>query len=63
MSFCALGSLDLDGAVQSLALLLLAGNGLLAHDTSTPVALALLVLLGVALLDGGDQLAEFGLVF
>jgi hypothetical protein len=57
-----LDHLDLDGALDSLALLLLAGVGLGAHDATTPVALALLVLLGVTLLDGLDQLGELGLV-
>jgi len=54
--------LDLDGALKCLALLLLAGVGLGTHDTTSPVALALLVLLGVTLLDGLDQLGELRLI-
>ena len=54
--------LDLDGAVQSLALLLRPGDGLLAHDASAPVTFGFLVLLRVAFLDGRDELGEFGLV-
>jgi hypothetical protein len=54
--------LDLDSGFGSLALLLLASNGLGAHDTTTPVAAVLLVLVRVALLDGSDELGELGLV-
>lgn len=55
-------NLDLDGVLNSLALLLLAGVGLGAHDTTTPVAAGLVVLVGVALLDGGQELGELSLV-
>lgn len=55
-------SLDLDSALQSLALLLLPGVGLGAHDATTPVTPAFLVLVRVTLLDGRDQLAELALV-
>ena len=54
--------LDADGGLSDLALLLLTGDGLGAHDTTTPVAAGLLVLVGVALLDGGEELGELGLV-
>lgn len=37
-------ALDLDGAVQSLALLLSPGDSLLPHDASTPVTFGFLVL-------------------
>ena len=37
-------TLDLDSAVQSLALLLCPGNSLLPHDTSAPVTFGFLVL-------------------
>lgn len=55
-------SLDLDGSLSSLDLLELLGVGLGAHDTTTPVAAGLLVLVGVALLDGREELGELGLV-
>jgi len=55
-------NLDLDGVLNSLALLLLAGVGLGTHDTTTPVAAGLIVLVGVALLDGGEELGELSLV-
>lgn len=54
--------LDLDGRLDSLALLLLAIVGLGTHDTTTPVTTVLLVLVRVALLDGGDELGELGVV-
>ena len=54
--------LDLDGGLDGLALLLLTRDGLGTHDTATPVTLALLVLVAVALLDGGDEFGEFRLV-
>lgn len=54
--------LNLDGGLDSLALLLHAGVGLGAHDTTTPVAAGLLGLLSVALLDGRQQLGELRLV-
>lgn len=59
---CSRIHLDLDGALNGLALLLLAGNGLGAHDTTTPLTTLLLVLVAVALLDGSHQLGELGLV-
>jgi len=55
--------LDLDGALESLALLQLSSIGFGTHDTTTPLTLALLVLGSVSLLDGGDELGELGLVF
>lgn len=54
--------LDLDGALKSLALLQLSSLGLGTHDTTTPLTLALLVLGGVPLLDGRDELGELGLI-
>jgi hypothetical protein len=54
--------LDLDSVVESLLLLVLLGDSLGTHDTTTPVALGLLVLVHVTLLDGLDELAELGLV-
>ena len=54
--------LDLDRALKSLPLLLLAGVGLEAHDTATPVSPTLLVLVGVALLDGRDKLGQLRLI-
>jgi hypothetical protein len=50
--------LDLDGVVEGLLLLLLLGNSLGTHDTTTPVALGLLVLGHVTILDGGNELGE-----
>ena len=55
--------LDLDSALNSLPPLLHACVGLGSHDTSTPVAAGLRVLLKVAVLDGGDELGELALVF
>jgi hypothetical protein len=55
--------LDLDGALDGLSLLLLARLGLDTHDTTTPVAAVLLVLAGVAVVDGRDKLAQLGFVF
>lgn len=55
-------ALDLDGGLEGLAGLLGASDGLGTHDTSTPAAFALLVLLGVTLLDCGDELGQLGLV-
>ena len=70
--------LDLDGGIKGLLLLgcwelvtivdnrrtLLTNAvvGLGAHDSSTPVAAVLIVLLVVALLEGGDELGELSLV-
>ena len=54
--------LDLNLLVRPLLLLPLVVLGLLAHDTTTPVAPVLLVLVHVALLDGGDDLGELVLV-
>ena len=59
---CHSRRLDLDGGLDGLALLLLAGVGLGAHDTTTPVALGLLGLLKVTLLDGRNELGELGAV-
>lgn len=50
--------LDLNSTLQCLPLLLRPCDSLLAHDTSTPVALSLLVLLRIALLDRRDQLRK-----
>ena len=55
--------LDLDFALGTILLLLLACLSLGAHDPTAPVATALLVLVGVALLDGRDDLGQLGLVF
>jgi hypothetical protein len=55
-------NLNLDGGLKSLASLLLASIGLGAHDATTPLSLGLLVLLGVTLLDGLDELGELRLV-
>jgi len=57
-----LGCLDLDGALEGLGLLCGLGLGLGTHDATTPVALGLLVLLGVTLLDGLDELGKLSLV-
>lgn len=57
-----LASLDLDGRLDGLALLLLAIVGLGTHDTTTPVTTVLLVLVRVTLLDGRDELRELGVV-
>lgn len=54
--------LDLDGSLKSLALLLGSGVGLGTHDTTTPVTLGLLVLVGVTVLDSLDELGHLGLV-
>ena len=54
--------LDLDGGFNSLALLLLAIIGLGTHDTTTPVTALVLVLVGVSLLDSGDELGELRVV-
>ena len=55
-------SLDPDGGLQSLLLLLLALLGLVAHDTTTPPFPALLDLLQVVVLDGRNELGQFVLV-
>jgi len=57
-----LDCLDLDGALEGLSLLGGLGLGLGTHDATTPVALGLLVLLGVTLLDGLDELGKLSLV-
>lgn len=54
--------LDLDSALESLPPLLHACVGLGSHDTSTPVADGLGVLLEVAVFDGGDEFGELALV-
>lgn len=54
--------LDLNSLLQGLPLLLLPRHGLCAHDTTTPVPSVLLVFLGVAFVDGADQLAQLALV-
>lgn len=54
--------LDLDGSLEGLGLLGGLVLGLLAHDTTTPVPLGLLVLVHVALLDGLDELGKLRLV-
>lgn len=55
--------LDLDFTLSTLLLLPLPGLGLRTHDATSPVAPALLILFDVALLDCGDDLGEFRLVF
>lgn len=54
--------LDLNLLVRTLLLLPLVRLGLGTHDTTAPVAPVLLVLVEVALLDGGDDLVELVLV-
>jgi hypothetical protein len=54
--------LDLDGNIDSTLLLLDLLLGLGAHDATTPLASALLVLLEVTILDGGDELGKLSLV-
>lgn len=54
--------LDLDLTLSTLGSLLGGSNGLGSHDTTSPVALGLLVLLEVTLLDGLDELGELVLV-
>lgn len=54
--------LDLDGVLDGLPPLVHASVGLGAHDATAPVADGLLVLLEVAVLDGGDELGELVLV-
>lgn len=56
-------SLDLDGALESLPSLVHASVGLGTHDTTTPVAVGLLVLLEVTVLDSRAELGELALVF
>lgn len=55
-------SLDLDSALESLPPLVHAGVGLGTHDTTSPVADGVLVLLEVAVLDGRAELGELALV-
>lgn len=55
--------LDLDRTIQRLPLLLRPSNRLLSHDASTPMTLSLLVLVCISLLDCGNELRQFGLVF
>ena len=57
-----LDCLDLDGGLEGLGLLSGLGLGLGTHDATTPVALGLLVLLGVTLLNGLDELGKLSLV-
>jgi hypothetical protein len=56
-------NLDLNGRFQSLTLLILASIGLGTHNTTTPVTSVFFVFIGVAILDGADELGEFVLVF
>ena len=55
-------NLDLNSSFDGLTLLLGASNSLRAHDTTTPVASGVLILVGVALLDSGKELSELGLI-
>lgn len=55
-------SLNLDGGLEGLLALLDALLGLVAHDATAPLLAGILVLLDVALLDGGDELGELALV-
>ena len=55
-------ALNLDGGVDGLLALLNALLGLGAHDATTPLLAGILVLLDVALLDGGDELGQLVLV-
>lgn len=54
--------LDFNSSLKSLSLLLLASNGLSTHDTTTPVAPVLLILITITLLNGGDQFSKLRLV-
>lgn len=54
--------LDLDRTLNCLSLLLLSCHSLGPHDTTTPVASVLLVLVVEAVVDGADELAELVLV-
>ena len=58
-----LDTLNLDRALQSLALLHCSGNGFLTHDASAPVTFGFLVFVRVAFLDRRDELGELGFVF
>lgn len=55
-------NLDLDLPLNALTLLALVGLGFSTHDTTSPVALGLLVLLEVSLLDGLDEFRKLRLV-
>jgi hypothetical protein len=54
--------LDLDSTLESLPPLLHASVRLSTHDTTTPVANGVLVLLQVTVIDGRDELGELALV-
>lgn len=54
--------LDLDSALESLPPLVHASVGLGTHDTTSPMADGVLVLLEVTVLDGGAELGELALV-
>jgi hypothetical protein len=54
--------LDLDGIVKSLLLECHLSVGLGSHDTTSPVALGLLVLGEVTVLDGRDELGKLRVV-
>ncbi len=53
---------NLNGTLQSLALLLLPRLRLGSHDATTPVSLHLLVLVRVSFLDGRHQLRQVGFI-
>jgi hypothetical protein len=55
-------NLDLDGVLESLGCLASTGIGLGTHNSTSPVSPALLVLVCVTLLDGGDEFGKLGLV-
>ena len=56
-------TLDLNGTLESLPLLLLSRNCLLAHNTTAPMSFVLLKFVIIAFLDGADELRQLALVF
>ena len=62
MSTAWIEALDLDRGLKRLALLLLPRVGLGTHDSATPLASTILVLICVALFDSRNELTEVGLI-